>query len=465
MRLVAAEAARYEKERVKNKSTYWLVFELMWRDFFRFYCAKHGAALWRPQGLVSRAGGVGWADAPPGSLVGELSKFEKEELRRWKEGLTGMPLVDANMRELSRTGYMSNRGRQNVASYLTLDLGVDWRAGADHFESLLIDYDPCSNVGNWLSVTGLTGGRVNRFNIVKQANDYDKDGRYVHHWLPELASVPAPQVHEVWKLGKKEQDKYGLRIGDDPSADYPLLPDLRHAKPLGDKKPQRPKGKPRPKFKKRRLGRGDSAATTSFATSFATAEDTCALPVAATLDEAAAAWLDEWQRRVDEWWLALPLASSATLRSCLPALSLHLASRLDLAYWLWRSERLLGGGGLGGGGAAAAPPPAAIAQTQEGCEWVADTPLQLPDFPSFSLKFELPSVLPIPRLVPDWRTVWLEPAGVSTLVTAATSGQATAGRRDRALNHPAAASAMSGAFAGFTLGVLSIFVLRRLRRK
>jgi deoxyribodipyrimidine photo-lyase len=70
-------------------------------------------------------------------------------LNRWKEGQTGMPLVDANMRELLHTGFMSNRGRQNVASYLALDLGLDWRYGADHFESYLLDSDVCSNWGNW----------------------------------------------------------------------------------------------------------------------------------------------------------------------------------------------------------------------------------------------------------------------------------------------------------------------------
>ena len=75
-------------------------------------------------------------------------------LQRWKEGTTGVPLVDANMRELAATGFMSNRGQQNVASYLALDLQLDWRDGADHFESLLLDYDVCSNWGNWAAAAG-----------------------------------------------------------------------------------------------------------------------------------------------------------------------------------------------------------------------------------------------------------------------------------------------------------------------
>jgi deoxyribodipyrimidine photo-lyase len=93
---------------------------------------------------------------------------------------------------------MSNRGRQNVASYLALDLGVDWRRGADLFEHLLLDYDVASNWGNWVSAAGLTGGRVNHFNITKQSKDYDPDGDYIRHWLPELARVPAEKIHAPW---------------------------------------------------------------------------------------------------------------------------------------------------------------------------------------------------------------------------------------------------------------------------
>merc|ERR1719253_403789 len=81
---------------------------------------------------------------------------DPELLTRWRQGRTGVPLVDANMRELAATGFMSNRGRQNVASYLALDLRIDWRAGAAHFEELLLDYDPSSNWGNWAAAAGVT---------------------------------------------------------------------------------------------------------------------------------------------------------------------------------------------------------------------------------------------------------------------------------------------------------------------
>ena len=81
-------------------------------------------------------------------------------------------------------GWMSNRGRQNVASYLVWDLGVDWRVGADHFESLLLDHDVCSNYGNWNAAAGLTGGRLNKFNIVKQSKGHSLDYYECYNGIP-----------------------------------------------------------------------------------------------------------------------------------------------------------------------------------------------------------------------------------------------------------------------------------------
>ena len=118
----------------------------------------------------------------------------------WCTGSTGYPLVDANMRELKRTGWMSNRGRQNVASFLIWDLKVDWRRGARWFETHLIDYDVTSNWCNWISAASLSGGRINRFNVVKQSHQYDPSGDYLRKWLPELRSLMEEEIHEPWKL-------------------------------------------------------------------------------------------------------------------------------------------------------------------------------------------------------------------------------------------------------------------------
>lgn len=201
-RTVAAEVARYEDERVSNQSTYWLIFELLWRDYFHFITAKHGDRLFQVGGIQRR-----------------LLPWEHDErlFVAWKEGRTGYPLVDANMRELAATGYMSNRGRQNVGSFLCKNLGIDWRMGAEWFESQLIDYSPASNYGNWNYVAGVgNDARGFRFfNITKQSRDYDADGSYVRHWLPELGDIPASKIHEPWKLTAQEQSQHGLTIGKD----------------------------------------------------------------------------------------------------------------------------------------------------------------------------------------------------------------------------------------------------------
>jgi deoxyribodipyrimidine photo-lyase len=203
-RYIYEQIQAYETQRVKNESTYWLVFELLWRDYFRWICAKHGNQVFRASGLQGIP--IPW-------------KTDWIRFDRWREGQTGFPLVDANMRELALTGFMSNRGRQNVASFLTKNLGIHWHMGAEWFESRLIDYDVCSNWGNWNYTAGVgNDARGFRwFNILKQSKDYDPTGAYVKHWLPELSQVPASKVHTPWQLLPVEQQRFGIRIG----VDYP----------------------------------------------------------------------------------------------------------------------------------------------------------------------------------------------------------------------------------------------------
>ena len=203
-RLIYEQVKGYEAERVKNDSTYWLVFELLWRDFFRFICAKHGNHIFRPSGLQGVI--IPWKE--------DWARF-----RLWRDGLTGFPLVDANMRELAATGFMSNRGRQNVASFLTKNLGINWILGAEWFESLLIDYDVCSNWGNWNYTAGVGNDArgFRYFNIPKQSRDYDPKGDYIKHWLPELASIAGDKIHQPEKLSTQEQKQFGIRLG----VDYP----------------------------------------------------------------------------------------------------------------------------------------------------------------------------------------------------------------------------------------------------
>ncbi len=207
-RTIFEEVKRYEKERKKNQSTYWLIFELIWRDYFRFISKKHGNQIFQIGGIKKQED----------SWRRDSALFE-----RWCEGLTGVPFVDANMRELKYSGFMSNRGRQNVASFLVNDLGIDWTWGASYFESMLIDYDVCSNWGNWMYVGGVGNDpRENRyFNILRQGKNYDRNGDYVRLWIPELKSIKGFDIHHPWELTNKELRDLGISLGG--SYPHPLV--------------------------------------------------------------------------------------------------------------------------------------------------------------------------------------------------------------------------------------------------
>jgi deoxyribodipyrimidine photo-lyase len=161
---------QYEKENGANESTYWLWFELLWKDFFRFQMMKY-------KNLFFRKGGI------RNKKIDFLN--DKLLFEQWMNGKTEEPFVNANMIELNQTGFMSNRGRQNVASYLIHDLGIDWRLGAWYFESQLIDYDVSSNWGNWAYIAGVGNDPrpFRKFNIKKQQEQYDSDNRYTEYWL------------------------------------------------------------------------------------------------------------------------------------------------------------------------------------------------------------------------------------------------------------------------------------------
>jgi deoxyribodipyrimidine photo-lyase len=165
------ELKKYEKQYEANESTYWLVFELLWRDYFRFMMKKYNLKFFQQNGIQNK--------------IPVVNKYNSQLLQSWIDGTTGVDFVDSNMIELKLTGFMSNRGRQIVASYLCNDLKLDWRYGAAYFEQQLIDYDVCSNWGNWAYLAGVGNDpRGNRyFDIEKQAQDYDKKKEYRNLWL------------------------------------------------------------------------------------------------------------------------------------------------------------------------------------------------------------------------------------------------------------------------------------------
>jgi len=179
------------------------VRQLCWRDFhYQLFAA-------RPE-LVRddmRPRGDRWRD-------------DDDALAAWKDGRTGYPLVDAGMRQLREEGFMHNRARLVTASFLTKHLYVDWRAGAEHYASLLVDADLPNNVGNWQWVAG-TGAdtRQNRmFNPTRQAERYDPAGDYVRRWVPELADVDGAAIHEPWRLGLLGAPNYPAPIVDHDEA-------------------------------------------------------------------------------------------------------------------------------------------------------------------------------------------------------------------------------------------------------
>lgn len=172
---------QFEQQVDANESTYWLKFELLWREFFRWQFRKYGNN-WFSRGGIKRASGRQQDFSSP-----QLSNQQRDNFYRWCAGQTGVDFVDANMQLLNKTGLMSNRGRQNVASYLIYDLAIDWRLGAAYFEQRLLDYDCASNWGNWAYIAGSGNSSERRFNIEKQAQLYDADGRFVRSMLKDTA--------------------------------------------------------------------------------------------------------------------------------------------------------------------------------------------------------------------------------------------------------------------------------------
>lgn len=164
----------YENQVESNSSTYWLKFELLWREYFRWLYEKYEVKFFQKNGINNKE---------------NLIENDCEVLKSWKEGKTHDDFINANMIELNKTGYMSNRGRQNVGSYLVHCLKQDWREGAKYFEETLIDYDVFSNWGNWLYVAGVgTDPRSRVFNPIKQAKMYDPNREFQNFWLNENGS-------------------------------------------------------------------------------------------------------------------------------------------------------------------------------------------------------------------------------------------------------------------------------------
>lgn len=183
-----------------------LISELYWRDFYSHLVAAYPELLTKKVEFQKKYRGITWQE-------------DQEAFDAWKNGLTGYPIVDAGMRELNTTGYMHNRVRMIVASFLTKHLRLDWRLGEKYFASKLTDYDPAVNNGSWqwAASTGCDAQPYFRiFNPWSQQKRYDKDCLYIKKWVPELSDIDAKHIH---------------KIADNPVKDYPEpIVDHSHAR-------------------------------------------------------------------------------------------------------------------------------------------------------------------------------------------------------------------------------------------
>ena len=163
------EIKKYEAEFGENESTYWLIFELFWRDFFKYTSMQFRDKIFQQNGILDQD--YEW-------------KSDQKLINQGINGETDSDFINANMIEIKNTGWMSNRGRQNVASYFCKILKQDWRIGAAYFEKMLIDYDVHSNYGNWMYLAGVGNDpRSRTFNAAKQAEQYDSEYKFRNLWL------------------------------------------------------------------------------------------------------------------------------------------------------------------------------------------------------------------------------------------------------------------------------------------
>jgi len=254
-RTVYWQIRKYEEIHGDSQHTFKFIFELWWRDFFRLFCISAGNKVFYLTGPANRT--KPWKNDP-------------DLFSRWKSGKTGMPLVDAIMRQLLHTGFIPNRARYIVASFLIHAYGLDWRFGAEWFESILIDHDVCSNYGNWCFLAGVAGGtpwgKPSRtaaktaagsswdkgedsvFDPIEQGRHYDKHGNYIRQWVTECRSVKSNFIHEPWRMSKQQQIGAGCVLG----RDYPLF---RPKKRRNNVKKSKQKKKKRYNTAERRLNR------------------------------------------------------------------------------------------------------------------------------------------------------------------------------------------------------------------
>lgn len=206
VRSLYAALDEYSEHNKFKKRVKCLIHGLIRRDFYRLMAKKYKNHIFNKAGISNK---------PNYSLTDNMELFEL-----WKNARTGVPMLDAFMRELNKTGYLSPEGRFFVASFLIEELKVNWQIGAEYFESVLVDYDPSSNWVNWNHVGGVSlDSKEDRYcNIVTRAKKIDPHGDFIREWLPELANIQNSNVHEPYKISAEELKKLSIVLGKD----YPV---------------------------------------------------------------------------------------------------------------------------------------------------------------------------------------------------------------------------------------------------
>ncbi|RYF28829.1 MAG: deoxyribodipyrimidine photo-lyase [Chloroflexi bacterium] len=178
--------------------------QLAWRDFYHYVLLHYPDNT--KQEFQERYRGRAWTE-------------NEDLLKAWQDAKTGYPIVDAAMTQLHKEGWMHNRARLIVGSFLTKDLGIDWRSGEDHFLRWLTDGDMANNNGNWqwIASVGVDPAPVFRrlYNPSSQQEKYDPDGNYVRRYLPVFKDVPTKYLGKPWEMTDDQQAEYGVQIGKD----------------------------------------------------------------------------------------------------------------------------------------------------------------------------------------------------------------------------------------------------------
>ncbi|WP_421823447.1 cryptochrome/photolyase family protein [Fructobacillus cardui] len=187
--------------------------ELCWRDFYNMIYTVYPDQ--KDQAINTKFQTIPWIN-------------DESQFNAWKNGTTGFPIIDAAMQQLNQTGWLHNRLRMIVASFLTKDLLINWTWGEQYFQEKLVDYDPASNIGGWQWAASTGTDSVPYFRISNpftQAEKFDSDAKFIKQYIPALADLPADKIHHIDRLSEADQQQYQVVLGKDypkPIVDHAL---------------------------------------------------------------------------------------------------------------------------------------------------------------------------------------------------------------------------------------------------